>query len=317
MSTRFCILQNGPLLPQLEQALAATYDLTLLQAQPDPAAFLAAHGAEFVGLASTARLGAGRELIDALPSLRVISSFGVGFETIDVGRARERGIAVGYTPDVLNDCVADTAFGLLMDTARRFSAADRFVRRGDWLKGQFPLGTRVSGKRLGILGLGRIGRVIAHRASGFDMEVRYHNRRPVADSGYGYEPTLEGLARWADFLVVVSAGGPETRGLVSAAVLDALGPQGFLINVSRGSVIDEAALVQALQQGRIAGAGLDVFEREPQVPEALREMDNVVLLPHIASATHETRQAMADLVLANLASFFATGRVQVAVPGSL
>lgn len=316
MTIRHRILQNGPLLPQLEQALAATYDLTLLQAQADPQAYLAAHGAEFVGLACTARLGASRELIDALPSLRVISNFGVGFETIDVGRARERGIAVGYTPDVLNDCVADTAFGLLMDVARRFSAADRFTRRGDWLKGQFPLATRVSGKRLGILGLGRIGSVIARRASGFDMEVRYHNRRPIADSTYGYEITLEGLARWADFLVIASAGGPETRGLVSSGVLDALGPQGFLINIARGTVIDEAALVQALQQGRIAGAGLDVFEREPQVPEALRSMDNVVLLPHVASATHETRQAMADLVLENLASYFATGSVKVAVPGS-
>ncbi|WP_295546272.1 2-hydroxyacid dehydrogenase [uncultured Pseudacidovorax sp.] len=316
LDTRPCILQNGPLLPQLEQALAATYRLTLLQAQPDPAAFLAAEGAQFDGIACTARIGAPRALIDALPSLRVISNFGVGFETIDVERARERGIAVGYTPDVLNDCVADTAFGLVMDVARRFSAADRFTRRGDWLRGQFPLSHRVSGKRLGIVGLGRIGRVIARRASGFDMDVRYHNRRPVDDVPYGYESTLEGLARWADFLVVASAGGPATRGLISAAVLDALGPQGFLVNVSRGTVVDQAALVQALQQGRIAGAGLDVFEQEPEVPEALFAMDNVVLLPHVASNTHETRQAMADLVMDNLASYFATGRVRVPVPGS-
>lgn len=316
LDTRPRILQNGPLLPQLEQALAATYRLTLLQAQPDPAAFLAAEGAQFDGIACTARIGAPRALIDALPSLRVIFNFGVGFETIDVERARERGIAVGYTPDVLNDCVADTAFGLVMDVARRFSAADRFTRRGDWLRGQFPLSHRVSGKRLGIVGLGRIGRVIARRAGGFDMAVRYHNRRPVDDVPYGYEPTLEGLARWADFLVVASAGGPATRGLISAAVLDALGPQGFLVNVSRGTVVDQAALVQALQQGRIAGAGLDVFEQEPQVPEALFAMDNVVLLPHVASNTHETRQAMADLVMDNLASYFATGRVRVPVPGS-
>ncbi|WP_295532640.1 2-hydroxyacid dehydrogenase [uncultured Pseudacidovorax sp.] len=316
LDTRPRILQNGALLPQLEQALAATYRLTRLQAQPDPAAFLAAEGAQFDGIACTARIGAPRALIDALPSLRVISNFGVGFETIDVERARERGIAVGYTPDVLNDCVADTAFGLVMDVARGFSAADRFTRRGDWLRGQFPLSRRVSGKRLGIVGLGRIGRVIARRASGFDMEVRYHNRRPVDDVPYGYESTLEGLARWADFLVVASAGGPATRGLISAAVLDALGPQGFLVNVSRGTVVDQAALVRALQQGRIAGAGLDVFEQEPQVPEALFAMDNVVLLPHVASNTHETRQAMADLVMDNLASYFATGRVRVPVPGS-
>jgi len=308
------ILQKGRLLPRLESALAETYDVHLLDPEQDNSAWLAEHGHEFVGLTSSARYGAERALIDALPNLRVISSFGVGYEAIDVARARERGIPVGYTPDVLNDCVADTAFGLLMDVARRFSAADRFVRRGDWLKGQYPLTTRISGKKLGILGMGRIGRVIARRASGFDMEVRYHNRRELQDGPYAYEPTLMGLARWADFLVVASAGGPETRKLVDAGVLEALGPGGFLINISRGSVIDEAALLDALREGRIAGAGLDVFEKEPQVPEAFYALDNVVLLPHVASATRETRQAMADLVIENLRSFFAEGRVQVAVP---
>ncbi|HYN62969.1 MAG TPA: NAD(P)-dependent oxidoreductase, partial [Candidatus Limnocylindrales bacterium] len=192
--------------------------------------------------------------------------------------------------------------------------SDRFVRRGDWLKGQFPLATSIARKRLGILGMGRIGRVIARRASGFDMEVRYHNRREVPGSDYGYEPTLESLAKWADFLVIASAGGAETRKLVSAQVLEALGPKGFLINISRGSVVDEAALLDALKHQRIAGAGLDVFEDEPKVPEAFFALDNVVLLPHIASATHETRQAMADLVAENLESFFASGKVKVAVP---
>jgi lactate dehydrogenase-like 2-hydroxyacid dehydrogenase len=162
--------------------------------------------------------------------------------------------------------VADTAFGLLMDVARRFSAADRFVRRGDWLRGAYPTTTRVSGKRLGIVGLGRIGRVVARRASGFDMEVRYHNRRPVEGVPYGYEASLAALAEWADFLVVIAAGGAGTRHLIDADVLRALGPQGFLVNVARGSVIDEQALVRALQDKAIAGAGLDVYEDEPRVP---------------------------------------------------
>jgi len=309
-----CILQNGPLIPWLEDTLARDYELLPLHKQADRAAFLAQHGARVDGMATSARFGADRALLQALPNLRVISSFGVGYETFDLPFVRERGVPIGYTPDVLNDCVADTAFGLVMDAARRFSAADRFVRAGQWLQGPFPLATRVSGKRLGILGLGRIGRVVAKRASGFDMEVRYHNRRPVADVPYGYEPGLQGLAEWADFLVVVSAGGPQTRHLVNREVLQALGPHGFLVNVSRGSVVDEQALVEALRSGAIAGAGLDVYEDEPRVPPALFDLDNVVLLPHLASATHETRQAMAELVAHNLASFFATGRVPVAVP---
>lgn len=309
-----CILQAGPLVPWLEETLARDYDLLQLHKQPDRAAFLAQHGARVEGLVTSARFGADRALLERLPKLRVISSFGVGYETIALAAARERGIPVGYTPDVLNDCVADTAFGLVIDVARRFSAADRFVRAGGWLKAPYPLTTKVSGKRLGVVGLGRIGRVIAKRASGFDMEVRYHNRRPVADVPYAYEPTLLGLAEWADFLVVVSAGGAATRHLIDARALEALGPEGFLVNVARGSVVDEQALVKALQGKRIAGAGLDVYEDEPKVPSALFDLDNVVLLPHMASATHETRQAMAELVASNLAAFFATGRVPVAVP---
>jgi len=260
-------------------------------------------------VATSARYGADRALIEALPSLKVIASFGVGTDTIDLDAARARGVAVSNTPEVLNDCVADLAFGLLLDVARRLSAADRFVRRGDWLEGGFPLATKVSGKKLGIVGLGRIGAAIAKRGGGFDMTVRYHNRRPVEGSPHGYEASLPALAAWADFLVVACSGGPATRHLVSAEVIDALGPQGFLVNIARGSVVDEAALVAALLAGRIAGAALDVFEHEPNVPPALFGLDNVVLLPHIASGTHETRQAMADCVLANLTSWFDDGRL--------
>ncbi len=307
------ILQAGRLLPALEQCLAADYALHRLADEADPQAFLARHGAEFTGLVTSAGgVGAPAALIAALPALRVISSFGVGLDKIDLAAARERGIAVGYTPDVLNDCVADTAFALMLDVARRTAEADRFVRAGRWAAGGaagFGLGRKVSGARLGIVGLGRIGQTIARRASGFDMAVRYHSRRPVEGVPWAHEPALLELARWADYLVVTTAGGPATRHLIDAPGFDALGPRGFLVNVARGSVVDEAALVRALTERRIAGAGLDVFEHEPQVPAELLALDNVVLLPHIASATEETRQAMAERVLDNLAAFFDEGRL--------
>jgi hydroxypyruvate reductase len=308
------LLNNGRLPPALVARLQAGYDWHDLSAEADRAAFLAQHGAEFGAVVTSAGIGIDAALISALPNLRVISSFGVGLDKIDLAAAQARGIAVGYTPDVLNDCVADTAFGLLIDVARGMSAADRFVRRGDWLQGNFPMARKVSGARLGLVGLGRIGRTIAERSTGFEMPVRYHSRRPVADAPWAHEPSLIELARWADFLVIITAGGPGTRHLVNAAVLDALGPDGFIVNVARGSVIDEAALVRALAEGRIAGAGLDVFEDEPRVPNALMALDNVVLLPHIASATRETRQAMADRVFDNLHGFFADGRLVSAAP---
>ncbi|WP_028997414.1 2-hydroxyacid dehydrogenase [Azohydromonas australica] len=310
------VLQIGRLTPWLEQQLAADFDLTLLAQQPDARAYLAEHGAGFVAAVTSAAVGIDAALIESLPKLQVISSFGVGLDKIDLQAAARRGIPVGYTPEVLNDCVADTAFTLLLDVARRATEADRFVRQGGWLKDKFPLATRVSGKRLGIVGLGRIGRTIARRASGFDMEIRYHNRRPAEGVSFGYEPSLVELARWSDFLVIAAAGGAESRNLVSAEVLDALGPQGFLVNIARGTVVDEAVLVQYLQEKRIAGAGLDVYVDEPRVPEALLQLDNAVLLPHVASATHETRQAMSELVLENLRAFFGEGRLKVAAPGA-
>ncbi len=303
------ILQIGRLMPSLESALAKEFDVHLLAGEEEPKAFLAARGADFVGVATSARFGADAALIDALPNLKVIGNFGVGFDTIDLDAARRRRVAVSNTPDVLTDCVADLALGLLIDVARGLSAADRFLRRGDWLRGAFPLMTRFSGKRLGIVGLGRIGRAIARRAEGFDMEIRYHNRSPSEGVAYAYEKSLVDLARWAEFLVIAAAGGAATRKLISREVIDALGAKGYLVNIARGSVVDEAALVEALVNKRLAGAALDVFEDEPNVPAALLALDNVVLLPHIASGTHETRQAMADLVVDNLRAYFRDGKL--------
>jgi lactate dehydrogenase-like 2-hydroxyacid dehydrogenase len=303
------VLQLGPLLPLVEQGLAANYTILHLGNAPDPARFLAENGAAVDAIASSARNGVKAALIDALPRLRLIANFGVGYDNVDVEHARKKGVVVSNTPDVLTNCVADLAMALLVDVARGITVGDRYVRAGRWLKGAMPLATRVSGKRLGIVGLGRIGRTIARRAAGFDMEIRYHDMVTNADSAYVYEPQLADLARWCDFLMVSASGGEATRGLVSASVIEALGPQGFLVNISRGTVVDEPALVAALQDKRIAGAALDVFADEPRVPEALFALDNVVLTPHIASATKDTRAAMGQLVLDNLASFFRDGRV--------
>lgn len=301
------VLQYGRLMPSLEKQLADTFDHVRLVDQGDAKAFLAAQGAGFAGIATAGF--ADDALMAACPNVKVISSFGVGVDRIDLQSAARRGIQVGNTPDVLNDCVADLTMGLVIDIARGIGASERYLRRGEWLKGPYPLQRRVSGKRLGILGLGRIGKAIARRARAFDMELRYHNRREVPDAGMTYEPTLVALARWADFLVIIVPGGGATHHLVDAAVLDALGPEGYVVNVARGSVIDEPALVRALVERRIAGAALDVFEHEPQVPAELMGLDNVVMVPHIGSATLETRAAMAQRVFDNLQAFFGTGHV--------
>lgn len=306
------ILQIGRLLPFLEAELRRQYVVHCLDEESNPDAFLAEQGHRFAGVATSALYGISAEQIAVMPNLKVISCFGVGVDKIALPAARERGIPVGYTPDILNDCVADTALALLLDVARATPEADRYVRSGLWAErgpNSFRLGRKVSGARLGIVGLGRIGKTIARRALGFEMDIRYHTRHPVTDAPWLHEPVLTELARWADFLVVITAGGAGTRHLINAEVLEALGQRSFLINVSRGSVVDEQALIRALAEKRIAGAGLDVFENEPQVPAELMAMENVVLLPHIASATEETRQAMAQRVIDNLALFFAEGRL--------
>jgi len=302
------ILQAGPLPPPLASGLAALAPVHVLG--DDRSGLLSTRGGEFTVLVTTGTIGADAALLGALPRLQAICSLGVGYDTIDIAAAAARGIRVSNTPDVLNDCVADLAMGLMIDVMRGLSAADRHVRRGDWsAKGPPAPATRVSRKRLGLLGMGRIGQTIAKRATGFDMEIRYHARTAKPQLPWAHEPSLHQLAQWCDILMVACPGGPQTRGVVSAEVLRALGPQGYLVNIARGSVVDEAALVECLQAGGLAGAGLDVYEYEPEVPQALLALDQVVLLPHIASSTRETRGAMVELVLDNVRSFLRAGKL--------
>ena len=297
------ILAVGKLAPALEAGLRQTY--TFYERLPDAAAG-SAIAKQVRGIVARASLPVSREVIASLPALEIISVFGVGYEKVDVSAARERSIVVTNTPDVLNEDVADTAMALLLCVARGIPAAERFLRQGLWKPNvKFPLMRKVSGARLGIIGLGRIGSAIAHRAEGFGMAIAYSDLEPKAGVSYKYFRSTEELAAAVDFLVVVAYGGPTTRGLVNAGVLKALGPKGFLINVARGSIVDEAALVEALKAGVIRGAALDVYANEPNVPTELLNLDNVVLTPHVGSATEQTRKAMADLVLANLEAHFA------------
>ncbi|MDB5964295.1 MAG: putative D-isomer specific 2-hydroxyacid dehydrogenase [Polaromonas sp.] len=303
------VLQIGPITPPLDAHLPDILDVHPLWKEKDPQSFLAAQGASFRGIVTHVRHACPASLIEALPNLGVISNFGVGYDKIDVAAAQARGVQVATTPNVLNNCVADLAIGLLIDVARGLSATDRFVRRGEWAAGkQRPLMTRVSGKKLGILGFGGIGQTIARRVSGFDMTVRYSSRKPLAGYESQHMAGLKDLAAWADFLVVACPGGPATRHMVSEEVLNALGKDGVLVNIARGSVVDESALVAALTDGRIAGAGLDVYENEPNIPQALLEMDNVVLMSHIAGFTRESRLEMEKLVCDNLLAYFRTGQ---------
>jgi hydroxypyruvate reductase len=303
------VLQLSRLSAPGDQRLADAFELVFLKEQPDPAVFLREHGHRFQVAVTTAPVGASAAVMAALPNLKAVVCRGIGVDKVDLAYARDHQIAVSSTPDVLTECVADLAMGLMIDTMRGLSASDRFVRRGDWPKGAFPLASRVWGKRLGILGCGQIGEAIAKRAQGFRMTMGYHNRRRRDDLSFDYFDSPVSLAQWADVLMVVVTGGPQTEKLVDQAVLQALGPQGYLINVARGSVIDEPALIQALQTKAIAGAGLDVFVEEPQVPPAFMELNNAVLLPHVGSGTHETRRAMEDLVFDNVEAFFRNGRL--------
>jgi lactate dehydrogenase-like 2-hydroxyacid dehydrogenase len=247
--------------------------------------------------------------IDAFPNLEIIANFGVGYDGVDAGHAAKRGVAVTNTPDVLTEEVADTAIGLLLNTLRRFPAAEQWLRQGRWTKdGAFALSPlTLRGRTVGLYGLGRIGLAIARRLEAFGVSIAYHTRTPREGLAYTHYPTLKSMAEAVDTIIVIVPGTDSTRRTVNAEVLEALGPQGVLINVGRGTTVDEAALADALQRGVIAAAGLDVFENEPHVPDALLALPNVSLLPHVASASQATRNAMADLVVDNLVAWFETG----------
>jgi lactate dehydrogenase-like 2-hydroxyacid dehydrogenase len=305
------VLQVGALKPSLAQTLAESHSAYVLPEQPEAREeFLSSHGGDISVVVTSGRSGVDATLMRALPRLGAVVNFGVGYDTTDVDTAAALGIGVSNTPDVLTDCVADTAVGLTIDVMRRFSAADRYVRAGSWpVAGDYPLTRQVSNTRVGIIGLGRIGTAIAKRLSAFGCHISYHNRHQVQESPYPYVDSPVALARGVDVLIVAAAGGSGTRKLVDGAVIDALGADGFLVNIARGSVVDEKALVEALTAGRLAGAGLDVFADEPNVPEALLSLDNVVLLPHVGSGTVETRAAMEQLTLRNLEEFLRSGRL--------
>lgn len=299
MTTKPDVLAVAKLHPFYLQALQTLYTVHDRTHTEDPAAF-AALAPRIVGVAGTGEALVPRSLLAQLPQAKVVSVFGVGYDGVDVDAAIEFGIPVTHTPDVLTDDVADLAMGLVLSVGRAIPQADQFVRAGRWPSGPIALARKVSGARMGIVGLGRIGKAIAQRAQAFGMSIAYTARSEKPDSGFTFFPSTIELAAHVDFLVAITPGGAGTRHLINAQVLQALGPRGFLINVARGSVVDESALIEALQQGTIAGAGLDVFADEPQVPEALWRLNNVVLTPHMASATTETRQAMADLAFANM-----------------
>jgi lactate dehydrogenase-like 2-hydroxyacid dehydrogenase len=302
MSVEIAVI--GPQRPVVLEALTREYQVhNVIEAQDKIAALKPVAG-RLRAVVTNAMTGLSAAMMDALPNIELCAIMGVGLETTDLKAARERGIVVTTTP-VLYDDVADLAVILGMCAARRIAAADRFVRSGAWLKGRIAPAQKFSGKRAGILGLGRIGTALASRLQGFGMTIGYYDPLPKPEMPYEAYPSALELARNSDILFLAAAGGPGVRNIVNAEVLNALGPKGIFVNVARGWLVDEVALVEALTSGRLGAAGLDVFEHEPKVPQALLALDNVVLTPHIASNTEETMRAMGECVLDNVRSWFA------------
>lgn len=299
------ILQVAKMQPGLEALLAERYQVHRLGSGPNRADAVAAAGGGIRAVVTDGHHGIPADVLAVLPKLELVASYGVGYDAIDTEACRARSVRVTNTPDVLNDAVAELTIGMMVALVRRIPQADAHVRDGRWTSGNFALTGGLNGARAGILGLGRIGKEIASRLAAMRMEVVYHGRKPQADVAWTYYPDLVAMARDVDWLVVIAPGTAATRGIVSREVLEALGPRGTLVNVARGSLVDETALVQLLADGRLGGAALDVFADEPRVPEALFKMPNVLLSPHQGSATIQTRAAMADLVLRNLAAHFA------------
>jgi lactate dehydrogenase-like 2-hydroxyacid dehydrogenase len=307
MSEKAEVLLIGTPKPVVVEGLRALFALHVLDGAADVESVIAEIGSRVRAAAVTSG-GLRGDLMARLPRLEIVASFGVGYDNIDTAYASRHGITVTHTPDVLTEEVADTALGLLLCTVREFPQAERYLRAGRWLKAHYPLTTATLRDRtVGIVGLGRIGLAIARRLDAFSVPVVYHSRREKPDVPYRHYARLVDMARDVDTLIVMTPGGADTKNLINAEILDALGPRGILINMARGSVVDDAALIKALQEKRIHSAGLDVFVNEPDVPRAYLDMDHVVLFPHLGSATVHTRRRMEQLVVDNLAAW-AAGR---------
>lgn len=300
------LLQIGGITDAMRERLEAVFTIHKLSDGDYPAD-------KITHVATNGHDGIPADVMAALPNLKMISCYGVGYDAIDTKAAAERGILVTHTPDVLNAEVASTTILLMLASYRNFLADEAHARSGAWENGGAPLSRSADNRKVGILGLGRIGQAIADKLKAFDAEIHYHTRNKK-DVPYTYHASLTDMAQAVEVLICITPGGPSTHHIVNTEVMDALGPEGRLINVSRGSVVDEPAMVSALQDGRLGYAALDVFEAEPKIPDALKTMPNVVLLPHVGSATHETRAAMGGLVVDNLLEHLGKGKVLTPVP---
>ncbi|MCA0423524.1 MAG: 2-hydroxyacid dehydrogenase [Proteobacteria bacterium] len=297
----FKVLIHGPVMPLIANRLSSTFPVTKLWEEADETSWLQRNGAGIRALVGGFRSRIDAAVFDRLPDLRIVSNFGVGYDMVDAVEAGRRGIAVTNTPDVLNEEVADTALGLLLMTVRRLPQSEQYLRAGRWLsEGNFPLSPSLRGRTMGIVGLGRIGKAIARRAEAFGLKLAYYGRNRQPDVPYPFYSDLVAMARDVDILMVILPGGASTKHLINRAVLEALGPDGVLINVARGTVVDETTLIEFLEQKKILAAGLDVFEFEPKIPPALLALDNAVLLPHVGSGSVHTRDLMGNLVVDNV-----------------
>ncbi|CRY57110.1 putative D-isomer specific 2-hydroxyacid dehydrogenase family protein [Yersinia intermedia] len=307
------VLIIAPVMDYLTEKLEQNFTVYKLFDVSDQSVFLADQGKNIKGIVTRGDIGVTNEVLALLPEVEIISIFGVGTDAVDLDYTRERKIIVTTTPGVLTDDVADTALGLILATSRRLCQADKFLRAGQWPHSSLPLASKVTGKRLGVFGMGRIGQAIARRAAGFDMQIAYTDTAHIDSLPYQYVPDLVSLAKQSDILVVAISGGKDSVGLVDKTIFAAMPNDAILINIARGSMINQDELILALQQQEIGGAGLDVFADEPNVPQALIEMDNVVLLPHIASATKETRIQMSDIVFSNILAHFSGNKAPTAI----